>query len=127
MGEPTDRRLVSKTSENQVRLLASMRSATLLGERACTLLIQQREAFRAAGGAARIPALSGRQEGLPRASRTPVMGMTAKGAGAPCKRCRSRFDSDLLHADGMSRKGQRAWFGARQTGFESLLPDSMAL
>ena len=24
-------------------------------------------------------------------------GMTAKVAGAPCKRCRSRFDSDLLH------------------------------
>src|SRR5215469_18888344 len=78
MGEPTDRRLVSKTGENQVRLLAPMRSATSRGKRVCTLLIQQWEAYCAASRAARIPALPGRQEACLRPGRTPVMGMTAR-------------------------------------------------
>lgn len=71
---------------------------------------------------------------LPRRTGAPVMGMTAKGAGTPCKRRRSRFDSDLLHGRsacwlgaglgiGMWCKGEHVWFGARLTGFESLLPD----
>ena len=55
------------------------------------------------------------------------MGVTAKVAGAPCKRCRSRFDSGHLHcafsANGMWCKGERPCFGSRWTGFESLLPD----
>src|SRR6185437_8297079 len=34
---------------------------------------------------------------LPRRTGAPALGMTAKEADTPCKRRRSRFDSDLLH------------------------------
>jgi hypothetical protein len=39
---------------------------------------------------------------LPRRTGASAMGMTAKGADTPCKRRRSRFDSDLLHGAGLA-------------------------
>src|SRR5712691_7377390 len=42
---------------------------------------------------------------LPRRTGAPAMGMTAKEAGTPCKRRRSRFDSDLLHGPAIHSSG----------------------
>ena len=52
------------------------------------------------------------------------MGMTGKAPDAPRKR--RRASSILAFSTGTSRKGQRSASGRRQTGFESLCPDSQA-
>ena len=51
-------------------------------------------------------------------------GMTAEVAGAPCKRCRSRFDSDLLHGFcGIEEDGNLPDPDSGETRFDSGDPD----
>ena len=80
-----------------VQIPPAQRSGTLRGESARILRTQQWETSVRPGYAGysqdfRVP------PARPGVGLGDTLGMTAKEAGAPCKRCRSGFDSHLLHA-----------------------------
>lgn len=78
---------------------------------------------RSASGDVRVaesPSQPGRRGPVAQMDRVPHLGMTAKVAGTPRKRCRSRFDSGHFHArsSGCSSAWQSARFGAERASVQ---------